>query len=455
VEFARLLAALRRHWIVVVLSLIAGAAGGWFVGHSGSKTFQATSQSLVTIPAARSLADQFAGSQLSANYVQTYAKVATSLPVAQKVIDELGLSETPNQVANSLQATPEASTYIIDITATSDDPVRAKQLADAAASALQAEVAELEAGKPQKVQAQVLQLATLPTAPISPKPKLDLIVGMLIGLVAGAAAAGLLESLDRTIRTQAVAEAVLETPMLAIVPRRSGSDGLVVGSKRGHEGEPYRSLRTSLRFVDPDNPLQSLLITSATPGDGKSTTAANLALAMALAGEDVILVDADLRRGGLAQVFGLEAAVGLTSVVIGQVPLAQALQSYGRNLRLLMSGRLPPNPSELLGSQLFNQLLRQLTEMADIVIVDAPPVLPVADALALSVQVDGVLLVVRHSVTQRAAAAEARRRLESMGAKLVGHVLNAVPPSASRGYYADYAYETVPVPPLESGASRS
>lgn len=447
---------IRRHWLAVILAVVAGTGGGFYLGHSGPKTYQATSESLVTIPAAPNAPEQLSAAQLGANYVQTYAQVATSLPVAQRIVDQLGLSQTAQSVASQLTAVPQNATYIIDISAKADAPVLAKQLADAAANGLQAEVAQLQSGNRQKVTAQVLQLATLPQAAIAPRPALDLTVGILLGLIVGCATAQTLESLDGTIRSQVVAEEILESPMLGLVPRRSAEEDIVVGQPgKGAAGEPYRSLRTSLRFIEPDSPLQTLLVTSATPDDGKSTTAANLALAMALAGENVILVDGDLRRGGLSHLLGLESAVGVTSVVIGQVAVEDALQTYGRALRVLSTGRLPPNPSEILGSQVFNQLLSQLSSMADIVIIDAPPVLPVADAVALAVQADGVLMVVRHSVTQRAAAAEARRRLAAVGAKIIGHVLNAVPPSVTRNYYADYSYVETPLPLTQPDVSRN
>jgi non-specific protein-tyrosine kinase len=195
-----------------------------------------------------------------------------------------------------------------------------------------------------------------------------------------------------------------------------------------------------LRFLDPGRPLRVVLVTSPMQGDGKTVTAANLAIALALSGERVILVDADLRRAGLGRALDVEAKVGLTSVILGRAGIDEALQDWRPNLKVLASGPLPPNPSEILGSQLMNGVIHDLAARADIVIIDAPPILPVADALALAPQVDGVVMIVRHSSTLRSAAMAAGQRLGSIGARLVGYVFNAVPRVETRDYYSVYSY---------------
>jgi capsular exopolysaccharide synthesis family protein len=181
-------------------------------------------------------------------------------------------------------------------------------------------------------------------------------------------------------------------------------------------------------------------VTSPTQGDGKTATAANLAAALALSGDRVVAVDADLRHAGLSEAFGIDRSVGLTSLVLGSAELDEVLQQRTPNLAVLATGPLPPNPSEILGSQLVHRVLSEIAARADVVVIDAPPVLPVADALVLAPQVDGVVLVVRHGKTLRHAAAEAARRLEAIGAPFIGYVLNGVPRGESRGIYADDRY---------------
>jgi receptor protein-tyrosine kinase len=269
-----------------------------------------------------------------------------------------------------------------------------------------------------------------------------LALALVLGLATGVVLMSLLEGLDRTIKSGEQGSAAFESALLALIPRRRRASGLVVADDTASvDGEPYRALRTAVQFADPDTPLRTLLVTSASPGDGKTTTAANLALALAAAGDRVAVVDADLRRAALAEAFGLERAVGLSSLFLHTAELDDALQEWRPGVFVLASGwPLPPNPSEILGSQMMSQLLQDLAARFDTVLIDTPPVLPVTDAVALSTQVDGVLLVARHGRTQRGQAAEASRRLTAVGADVIGFVLNAVPARESAGYYAAYRY---------------
>jgi capsular exopolysaccharide synthesis family protein len=426
-----------------VLCLLAGISGGYYKGHHSQKVFQATARTIVTQPNVVGVSNQLTAAQLSSQFLGTYARIATSRSVATKVVEALQLPDSPGAIQGRLSASLEPSTYIIDISAVDGDPARARSLADTAAVALAERVAELEKGKQAPIQAQVLDRADLPGVPISPKPRQDLLLGIVLGLVGGIAVLSAMEALDRTLKTPAQGETSFGAPLLALVPkRRSRSSGLVVSGRDADvESEPYRALRTAVQFTDPDVSMRTILVTSASPGDGKTTTTANLALALAAAGERVVVVDADLRRASLANVFGIEGAVGLSSLVLRTVELDDTLQEWTERVTVLPSGRpLPPNPSELLGSRFMSHLLEELAARFDVVLIDTPPILPVTDAVALSTQVDGVLVVARHGKTQRGQAAEARRRLEAVGAHVIGFVLNAVPARESAGYYADYRY---------------
>ncbi len=411
-----------------------------------SAQYEATARSLVNLPTtSNGVQDSLAGAQLSGTFLQTYTSIATSRAVAERVVQQLGLPESPEVLQGRLSAAAVKGTFLIDITARDRDPQRARTLADTSAVALGDTVAQLEQGKPNRVQAQLLDRAAVPTQPVSPRPRLSLAVGLVLGLVVGVALAALLEALDRSIKTAEQGEAAFGAPLLGLVPRRrAGTDGgrLVVSDATANvEAEPYRALRTAVQFLDPDTAVRTILVTSATPGEGKTTTAANLALAMAAAGQAVAVVDADLRRASLAEVFGLEGSVGLGTVVRREVSLEDALQEWADGVEVLPAGRpLPPNPSEILGSSVVGKLLERLCGLVDVVVVDSPPVLPVTDAVALAAHVDAVVLVARHGRTLRAAAAETRRRLDAVGAPVAGFVLNAVPARDAGGYYAEYQY---------------
>jgi polysaccharide biosynthesis transport protein len=232
-----------------------------------------------------------------------------------------------------------------------------------------------------------------------------------------------------------------KAPLLGIVPRIRGEarePQATVDKPMSPEAEAYRALRTALRFIDVEAPLQTVLITSAGPAEGKTTTATHFAIALAQSGERVVLVDADLRRGSLLESFSLPSGGGITSVVTGAAHLEDVLLEWRDLLMVVGTGPLPPNPAEILGSTAMASLLEELQAYADIVVIDAPPVLPVTDAVALSTQVDGVVLVGRDGKSTRTNIAESRRRLEGVGAHVVGCVLNGVRTKGE--LYADYRY---------------
>ncbi len=456
-DLAGYVALARRRLIPVLLCLLAGVAGGYYRGHHALRIYQATATVLVSQPTTSGgIQDSLAGVQLSSTFVQTYARVASSRSVADKVVAQLNLPESPEGLLGKISAQVEGSTFLIDITAADHDPARAKSLADAMAVALGDRVDELERGKQNPVRAQLLDRAAVPTTPTSPHPRTDLILGLLLGLLAGVAVTGLLEALDRTIKTSDQADAAFGAPLLGLVPRRRTGLALVVADKDpGVDSEAYRALRTSVQFAQPDVLLRTILVTSAAPGDGKTTTAANLALALAAAGERVALVDADLRRATLAHTFGLEQTVGLSSLVLRQAELDDAVQQWSERIVILPAGRpLPPNPSEVLGSQFMSMVLEALSARVDVVVIDTPPVLPVTDAVVLATQVDAVLLVARHGKTRRSSALEARRRLDTVGANVIGYVLNAVPARETSGYYTDYRYAQEVARPSAAGNPR-
>ena len=442
------LSVLRRRIVPLLLCIVAGVGTGYQLGHGPAKSYQAVSRALVTLPLSSETTNSSTplnGLQFSSNLVPTYAAIATSRSVVLKVKTALHLDVSVENLQGRVAATVQPDTLIINIQASDTDPVRAASIADATTNALSERVRELQrqALEENTVQVQLLDRAAVPTAPVSPRPKLDLFLGLALGVAAGFVLAGVLEALDRTLKTSEQGDVAFQAPLLGLVPlRRRRRRELVMSEDTALESEPYRALRTAVRFTDPDSVPRTFLVTSASPGDGKTTTVANLALALAAGGESVVVVDADLRRATLGGVFGLESAVGLGSIVLKTATVEDALQEWQSNVWVLPSGRpLPPNPSELLGSHFMSSLLEDLASRFDVVLIDTPPVLPVTDAVALATQVDAVLLVARYGSTNRGPAAEARRRLDAVGAHVIGYVLNAVPSRETNAYYADYRYD--------------
>lgn len=222
------------------------------------------------------------------------------------------------------------------------------------------------------------------------------------------------------------------------MPEEGREKLVTLADPRSPVAEAYRSLRTNLEFSSLDKPLRTMIVTSAAPEEGKSTVLANLAVVMAQAGRQVILVDCDLRRPVLHELFGVSNHTGLTTALLDEAAAELPLRETSvPGLRLLPSGPLPPNPAELLDSRRMAELIQTLREQADIVLFDAPPVIAVADAAILASKVDGVLLVINAGVTKREHAQRAKAALERVNARLVGTVLNNVELDMSLyGYYS-------------------
>ncbi len=301
--------------------------------------------------------------------------------------------------------------------------------------------------------AQIVTPASAPRDPVRPRPARDGLLALGVGLVFGTAMAFLFEYLDDSVKSKDDYErTVPDVAVLAMIPSVAGwrdreSSHLVsVQEPASPSAEAYRTLRTSIRFLAVDRPLRTIQITSPRTGEGKTTTTANLAVALARAGERVVVVSCDLRRPRLHEFFGLSNHVGFTSVLLGEAPLSAALQRVNPDddrLWLLASGPLPPNPSELLSSGRATEVLAGLKGYADTVLVDCPPVLPVTDAAALSARVDGTLLVASVGSTTTKQLGRAVEVLRQVGAPLVGAVLNNAPAETGYGYaYGGYTADT-------------
>lgn len=445
-DVADYLSVLRRRWLAIVVCLVAGVVCALSITRSTPETYRASARLFVNIPEARGVQESLQGVQLTSGLLRSYAEVASSRSAAQRVIDELELDMSAGQLRSQLSADPTPDTLLITISATDESPALAAELANGASQVFIEIVDELESEREEKIEARVIDGATEPVHPTSPKPRRNLMAGIGLGLGLGLAAAFLLEALDRTIKTPDQASVAAGRPLLAVVPRRRDKTELVtVGEGSDVAGEAYRALRTSLRFLALDTPVRSIMVTSPSAGEGKTTTAANLAVVFAQSGARVVIVDADLRRARVGDIFGVEGP-GLTGVLTGQLAVGDALVPWGPNLLVLPAGVLPPNPAELVGSQAMARALTDLDEsgLADVVIVDAPPIVPVTDAVALSTQVQAVVLVVRAGRTRRDMAEEAIRRLDVVSAEVVGCVLNAVPRSGQLRYQQDYRYTRAP-----------
>ncbi len=289
--------------------------------------------------------------------------------------------------------------------------------------------------------AHIIESAQVPFAPVRPKKAESIIFAALIGLFTGLCLALFAEFLDDRINSVEDATRVLGLPSLGHVPALSEEDAHLLPQMKGLDpaSESYRVLRTNIHFATVDAPARTLLVTSSNPGEGKTTTAANLAFAMAMDGKNVILVDTDLRRPSLHKLLGLTPLPGLTDVLLGHASLQP--QEVMPGLSVLTAGSTPPNPSELLNSRKFRNLVETLSEQADVVIFDSPPILVAADAVILASMMDGTVMVVETGKTKKGAARRTLQLLTQARANILGVAYNKMRKFDGTGYEYYYAYQ--------------
>ncbi|MFW6107310.1 MAG: GumC family protein [bacterium] len=294
----------------------------------------------------------------------------------------------------------------------------------------------------------ILEVAKPSRTPTSPRKTRTMALALVLGLMLGVGGALGRDWMDQRFRSADEIAATLGTPILGVVPAMTTKEGLPAHARKvdadpaSHAAEAYRTVRTAIYFGVPDGQAKTLLVTSPAPGDGKTTLASNLGIAMAQAGQRTLIIDADFRKPMQHEVFEVDEEKGLSSVLAGRDPLDDAIQRTSvEGLDLLPCGPVPPNPSEMLNSQAFADTLARLAERYDHILVDSPPVMPVTDARILGAMCDVTLLVLRAEKSHRKVAERARDGLLSVGSRLLGTIVNAVPRAEDRYYYySSYGY---------------
>ncbi|MCW2495419.1 polysaccharide biosynthesis tyrosine autokinase [Jatrophihabitans sp.] len=442
-ELRDYLRVLRKGWAVILAFVIVGIGLGVGLTVTTTKVYKASAQVFVSSSAALTTQEAQSGNNFALSRVQSYISIATAPAVTGPVIKALGLHLTSQQLADKISADAPVNKVLINLHVSDHDPARAARIANAVASQFDVvvEATEQTGTSPSIVKLSVIHPATVPSAPISPDKLLNIGLGLVLGLLIGIGFAVGREVLDTTVKGPRDFEE-LGVPILGNVPldkRTSKTPIAFRGDPHSARSEAYRQIRTNLQFVDVDNPPRIIAVTSAIPGEGKSTSAINLAAALAEAGARVCLIEADLRRPSIARVLGLVGDVGFTTVVIGKAPVETVLQNAGRNLAVLTSGPIPPNPSELLLSKHAKQVIFDIAAKVDFTIIDTPPLLPVTDGAEIATIADATILVHRASKTTRDQVFRSVEALAKVGKKPVGVILNMVTRTGGR-YDYEYGY---------------
>lgn len=444
------LALARRNWLLIVSCTAIGIALGAISALTAPTMYQATTQLYISVRNTGAATDLAQSTAYARQAVTSYVEVVPTALVLEPVIEELGLDETPGELARRVSAAAPLNTQVISITVRDSDPSQAAQVANAAGESFQTAVATaLERpaadGEQGKVRAETVAPARVPIDPYSPNLPLSLSLGLLLGLAAGLAVAVVRAVLDTRVHVITDVEAVLEAPILGGIPFDPDSAKrplIVLASPRDPRSEAFRRVRTNLQFLAYEGGAPSFVITSSAPAEGKSTTCANLALTLAETGARVALIDADLRKPRVADVFNLEGGVGLSDVLAGRITLSCAIQPWGAGkLFVLPAGTLPPNPAELLGSRGMWRLLEELRQAFDYILIDAPPLLAVTDAAVISRLTTGAIMVAASGSTRKPQLESARKALESVDAKLLGAIITKLPTRGPDSYgYGQYTY---------------
>ncbi|HET7475459.1 MAG TPA: polysaccharide biosynthesis tyrosine autokinase [Dermatophilaceae bacterium] len=429
----------RKRWRLIIATVVAVVAMAAVATVMTPTEFSASTRLFVST-ASNDNTSLLQGSSFTQQRVKSYADVITTPKVLDPVIRQLRLPATAATLGPRVTATVPLDTVLIDIAVRDRSAAQAARIADAVGQQFTATVTDLEStdGRPSPVKVTIVSSPTVPTSPVSPRPTRNLLLGLLLGLVLGVGLAVARDMLDTSVKTEKDLADVTPAAVIggiAFDPDARVRPLVVQADLHSPRAEAFRALRTNLRFVDIANAPRSIVLTSTLPGEGKTTTTANLALTLAAGGARVCVVEGDLRRRRLLDYLGLEGAVGLSDVLIGQVELDDVLQPFADgNLWALGGGSVPPNPSELLGSAAMSKTLQELETRFDYVILDSPPLLPVTDAAVLSSITGGTVVVVGCGMVNREQLGKALSSLAAVNGHVLGLVLNMLPVKGADSY---------------------
>lgn len=455
---------IRAHWLSIIAITIAGAllGLGWAVLQPRVYTSQASG--VISTGVTEDVGMSMVGDNLARSRAVTYVDLGSSRAVAELAAEKIGYTGDPAELISRTTVTNPLNTAMIKVSANAGTPGEARDLSEAWVVSLGEQINIVEnkqatGGQASVIGFQTLDAASTPSSPSSPNTRLAIAIGFLIGLVLAFGYAMLRSIFDRRVQSISQVQQATGIPVIGTVPFHPNFDKerRVIQSKGGNDrssssseeyaiAESIRELRTNLQYMDIDNPPRVMVVTSAIPGEGKSTVVANLANAIAEGGQRVVVVDGDLRRPMVAKIFGILPGIGLTDVLVGQAELSEVLQPWGDTGRLLVlgAGKIPPNPSELLGSNTMHKVLEELSKHA-IVLIDAPPLLPVTDAAILTARTDGAMIITYARRSTIDALNEAISNLERVKGRPLGVIINGVPQKGVRadgyGYrYRSYSY---------------
>lgn len=363
--------------------------------------------------------------------VKSYTRLLSSDAVVEGVVAELGPGTTsPAQVRDALTAAVPEGTFVLEVSAVAGDAGLAEALANTASEQLVAAVRSLEADG--ALGLELVERARRPVQPFAPRPLRNMLAALLAGTVLGLGLAALRDTLDTRVKDAQTVADELGLPLLGTVTSDASAARRPIAASGTRRLEDLRRVRTNMQFAGAEGSLDTIVVTSSIAGEGKSVTALNMAVTLADGGRRVALVDCDLRRPSVGRYTGLDLPAGMTHVLTGQADVADVMVQLTERLWVVTAGATPPNPSELLGSPAMQAILAELGREFDSIVLDTPPLLPVADAAVLAAVASGVVLVLRSGVVRKEQVRRSVQALKAADARLLGCVLNGVPATTSK-----------------------
>jgi capsular exopolysaccharide synthesis family protein len=444
-DYARVL---RARWLTVCVTALVVVLDALAFTLTTPPQYQASTRLFVSGSSGSTIYSQYQSSLLSEERLLSYSELITGRTLAQRTVDQLNLGISAESLRVKVKATAQRGTVLINVSVLDGSPTRARDIVNALSDQFVLLAAEFEpppnGSARRDARVVVEQRASVPAKPFTPNVRRNLLLALAAGVALGTGLALVRDLLDNTVKSQESLEEITGTGVVGYIPfeKKLGAEPAIsFDTDNSSAAEAFRKLRTNLQFLSVDNPPRVIVITSASPSEGKSTTAINIALALAEAEQNVVLVDGDLRRPRIATYLDVVGSVGLSNALSGAAPLTEVLQTTKYpQLSVLAAGPTPPNPSELLGSRTAEKLFGELRTQFDYVIIDSAPLLAVTDGAVLAARADGALVVVRASKTKRDQLRHAMGMLNDVGATVLGGVLTMMPTRGSGVYSYNYYY---------------
>ncbi len=436
--------------IIIGASTLVGLIIAASLTFTTTPLYESKAQIFVSTPASTlDISALATGSSFSQQRVKSYAQIINSPKTLEPVIERLDLKMDATTLSSMVTASAPLDTVLISLTVTDTDPQRASEIANAIADQFGITVGDLELygiGVDSPVKVSTVKDAIPANSPASPKKAINLALGLLLGFGLGIGLASLRKLLDNTMKNE---DDLLGKPLLAAIGFDEIADEKPLVTQIGRYAartEAFRALRTNLQFLNPDSHPQVIAVSSALPNEGKTTSSINLAISLALSGAKVVLVEADLRRPKIPLYLEMSSlSLGLSDLTSGPKKItAQVVKSHlhafeSTGLKVLLSGKVPPNPSELLNSKRFEEVIEVLRKQFEYIIIDCPPLLPVADAAIIATKTDGCVLVVHAGVTKKPQYVGSCDAIKNVGSSILGVIINKIPES-SLEYEYGYRY---------------